>query len=213
MTTAKAIHDCLYVCPACADSFPATLRASYESASLSVGGLGETIGATRQACDACRDHIGSVKTELMILCDHQECHEVERNAAASEARDDATARLIARIDCIRAIESDIELKVVLRVALHADDLKRARSAYESQLEALGDIGPGEFFRDQRIKCDGCGAPIQSDDHATDEDVCGSGDGPGFFLCGSAACGDRYCHMGAEERRAYFTKQRAANAKP
>lgn len=55
-------------------------------------------------------------------------------------------------------------------------------------------------------CDGCGAPT-GDDYATDAEVCGASDGPGFFLCDTCAALEG---TPLEERRAHYTAQRAIN---
>ncbi len=59
-------------------------------------------------------------------------------------------------------------------------------------------------------CDGCGRSFDTDEpdaHCTDAEVCGGGDGPGFFLC--AKCGNAG-GLGVEARRTLYTEQRAKN---
>lgn len=64
-----------------------------------------------------------------------------------------------------------------------------------------------------FRCDCCGENTRYPRHYTDEEVCGNGDGPGFFLCGRAACSVRYDGLDVEARRAIFTEGRAANNAP
>ena len=63
-------------------------------------------------------------------------------------------------------------------------------------------------------CDGCRRNIEREDgvlnHATDTEVCGSSDGPGFFLCGTEACNALWENLDVEARRALFTKNRKLN---
>jgi hypothetical protein len=54
-------------------------------------------------------------------------------------------------------------------------------------------------------CDACGKPIHGE-HMTDDEVCGSSDGPGFFLCNRKRCGASYEAMTVEERRAFFKRR-------
>lgn len=66
-----------------------------------------------------------------------------------------------------------------------------------------------------VACDACGRGVGSlnDDSSewyTDNEVCGCGDGPGFYLCARASCRKRYAHMDVEERRVFFTLQREKN---
>jgi hypothetical protein len=60
----------------------------------------------------------------------------------------------------------------------------------------------------KIPCDACGKPVTGE-HCTDDAVCDGGDGPGFYLCSRKRCNDRIPD-GLEERRAYYTAQRALN---
>jgi hypothetical protein len=64
---------------------------------------------------------------------------------------------------------------------------------------------------KEIRCDGCGKPIKPDDYATDSEVCGAGDGPGFFLCHRKRCLAKLpAEATIEERRAFYTAQRERN---
>lgn len=70
---------------------------------------------------------------------------------------------------------------------------------------------GRYAREQR--CDSCGRGIfgATTEYATDEEVCGNGDGPGFFLCyRRPRCAARYAGLDVEQRRTLFTAQRIAN---
>jgi hypothetical protein len=57
-------------------------------------------------------------------------------------------------------------------------------------------------------CDACGEPIGGE-HFTDEQACGTGDGPGFFLCGDEDCVARR-PKGIRARRQFYAHQRAHN---
>jgi hypothetical protein len=59
-------------------------------------------------------------------------------------------------------------------------------------------------------CDACGKNAGYPNHNTDDEVCGNGDGPGFFLCNRKTCGKRYENLGVEDRRTLFAAQRAKN---
>ncbi len=63
-------------------------------------------------------------------------------------------------------------------------------------------------------CDCCSKSLgrldDPENHFTDDEVCGSGDGPGFYLCGRKECGKLYDGKSVEERRALFTSGRARN---
>lgn len=61
-------------------------------------------------------------------------------------------------------------------------------------------------------CDACGKPVGAD-YYTDDEVCGGGDGPGFYLCGRAACVRRRDMPSVDQRRALYETQRAANGGP
>lgn len=65
-----------------------------------------------------------------------------------------------------------------------------------------------------ILCDCCSKPLgdlsKDGNHYTDDEVCGSSDGPGFYLCGRVACGKVYEGKGVEERRVIFTAGRERN---
>jgi hypothetical protein len=56
-------------------------------------------------------------------------------------------------------------------------------------------------------CDGCGKPTGAD-YCTDADVCGAGDGPGFFVCERKACMARLELLDVEARRRLYTDMRA-----
>lgn len=57
-------------------------------------------------------------------------------------------------------------------------------------------------------CDACGKPCTGE-HFTDDEVCGGSDGPGFYLCGRVRCIAKRPD-GLEDRRTYYTAQRARN---
>jgi hypothetical protein len=59
-------------------------------------------------------------------------------------------------------------------------------------------------------CDACGKPVGTD-HITDDEVCGSSDGPGFFLCDRKRCCAKREPLSVEERRALYTATRARGA--
>ena len=65
---------------------------------------------------------------------------------------------------------------------------------------------GRYARE--MPCDGCGKPVL--DYGTDDEVCGGGDGPGFYLCHRKRCGAALEGKTTEERRAHYTAQRAKN---
>lgn len=58
-----------------------------------------------------------------------------------------------------------------------------------------------------LRCDGCGKPVAEDDYATDTEVCGGTDGPGFCLCSRARCAKKLDGRTAEERRAIYAATR------
>lgn len=58
-------------------------------------------------------------------------------------------------------------------------------------------------------CDGCGKPVGTG-YFTDDEVCGGGDGPGFYLCERKRCVTRLQPLGVEDRRRLYTEQRTAN---
>ena len=64
------------------------------------------------------------------------------------------------------------------------------------------------------RCDCCSKVIARGrdglEHGTDDEVCGAGDGPGFYLCTRVRCGAKYDGRTIEERRAIFTAGRARN---
>jgi hypothetical protein len=59
-------------------------------------------------------------------------------------------------------------------------------------------------------CDGCGKPVGTN-YFTDEEVCGGGDGPGFYLCERTRCVKSREGMAVEERRALYERMRAGAA--
>lgn len=61
------------------------------------------------------------------------------------------------------------------------------------------------------RCDNCGGSIEEGRHCTDSEVCGHGDGPGFFLCDRLECVASYASEPPEERRRLFNLGRRANA--
>jgi len=62
--------------------------------------------------------------------------------------------------------------------------------------------------DTQHLCDACGSPIVGE-HFTDEEVCGTGDGPGFLLCDGEECKARR-PKSIRARRQFYTFQRAHN---
>lgn len=72
---------------------------------------------------------------------------------------------------------------------------------------------GRYARETR--CDACGRAItmrvDRESYATDSDVCGATDGPGFYLClDRPACDALIEGKSVDERRALYTAQRAKN---
>lgn len=59
------------------------------------------------------------------------------------------------------------------------------------------------------KCDGCGKRVGTN-YCTDDQVCGSSDGPGFFLCDRLVCIERIGNLSVDERRELYTNQRFIN---
>ena len=57
-------------------------------------------------------------------------------------------------------------------------------------------------------CDACGDPIIGE-HFTDEEVCGTGDGPGFLLCDGEEC-KALRPKGLRARRSFYAYQRKHN---
>jgi hypothetical protein len=55
-------------------------------------------------------------------------------------------------------------------------------------------------------CDGCGKPCGLDP-MTDAEVCGSTDGPGFFLCARISCETRRDALDLQGRRALYSATR------
>lgn len=58
-------------------------------------------------------------------------------------------------------------------------------------------------------CDACGKPTGADFY-TDEEVCGGGDGPGFYLCGRKACIAKRSALDVSAREILYTAQRERN---
>jgi len=54
-----------------------------------------------------------------------------------------------------------------------------------------------------LLCDGCNKPTGTV-YCTDDEVCGTSDGPGFTLCDRARCRAAYAGLDVEARRAMFT---------
>jgi hypothetical protein len=57
------------------------------------------------------------------------------------------------------------------------------------------------------RCDGCGQPVGTA-YFTDDEVCGSGDGPGFCLCERERCVKRREGLSVEDRRALYERMRS-----
>lgn len=57
-------------------------------------------------------------------------------------------------------------------------------------------------------CDGCNKST-GHSYITDTEVCGGGDGPGFFLCDRARCTAKRDALDVEARRTLYTNTRAA----
>lgn len=66
---------------------------------------------------------------------------------------------------------------------------------------------GQFIKSE--SCDGCGKPVGTN-YFTDDEVCGGGDGPGFYLCERAQCAKSREGLGIEERRALYERTRRSN---
>jgi hypothetical protein len=62
--------------------------------------------------------------------------------------------------------------------------------------------------DHKHSCDACGEPIIGE-YFTDAQVCGTGDGPGFLLCGDEACVARR-PKSIRARRQFYAHQRKHN---
>lgn len=58
-------------------------------------------------------------------------------------------------------------------------------------------------------CDGCGRPVGTD-YLTDEEACGSTDGPGFYLCERQRCVSKREALDVNSRRVHYTAMRARN---
>lgn len=59
----------------------------------------------------------------------------------------------------------------------------------------------------QVKCDCCNKPVGAD-YASDTDVCGGSDGPGFYLCARVRCEAKRDTLDIEARRALYTAIRA-----
>jgi hypothetical protein len=57
-------------------------------------------------------------------------------------------------------------------------------------------------------CDGCNKPVGTN-YYSDEDVCGSGDGPGFYRCDRKRCAAKLEGLTVEQREAIYTSNRNA----
>jgi len=61
-------------------------------------------------------------------------------------------------------------------------------------------------------CDACGKSIGKD-RCTDGEVCGGGDGPGFYICSRVRCAARLNDLTVEQRRTLYTAQRNKKETP
>ena len=61
----------------------------------------------------------------------------------------------------------------------------------------------------QVRCDACMKPIHGEQY-TDDEVCGSTDGPGFLLCGRKRCIARRDALSVEMRRGLYTAGRMAH---
>lgn len=68
-------------------------------------------------------------------------------------------------------------------------------------------GGGRFSKTP--PCDACGKPVGTD-FMTDDEVVGSGDGPGFFLCDRKRCAAKRDQLDVPARKAMYAAQRAKN---
>ena len=59
------------------------------------------------------------------------------------------------------------------------------------------------------RCDACGKSTNEETRFTDEEVCGSSDGPGFYLCARKAC-KKARDLPVEVRRVLYEGHRAKN---
>lgn len=55
-------------------------------------------------------------------------------------------------------------------------------------------------------CDGCNKPVGTNWY-TDAEVCGGGDGPGFFVCERARCSKKLEGLDVPARLAHYTANR------
>jgi len=69
---------------------------------------------------------------------------------------------------------------------------------------------GRFDVEQR--CDACSKPIteRTGGHVTDDEVCGTSDAPGFYLCGRARCERQRASLEIDARRSLYAEGRARN---
>lgn len=58
------------------------------------------------------------------------------------------------------------------------------------------------------RCDACGKPVGTA-YYTDDEVCGGGDGPGFYLCERKRCGEKLRGLTVDERRTVYERTRAS----
>lgn len=71
-----------------------------------------------------------------------------------------------------------------------------------------DRDTGGRYRSSEL-CDACGKPVGTE-YLTDDEVCGGGDGPGFFLCSRVRCCNKRDPLTVDQRRALYTERRALN---
>ncbi len=67
---------------------------------------------------------------------------------------------------------------------------------------------GRFIESQR--CDACDKPVGTA-YYTDDAVCGSTDGPGFYICERKRCARKLEGLSVDERRAIYVGVRAARS--
>jgi len=72
-----------------------------------------------------------------------------------------------------------------------------------------DEASGRYVGTER--CDLCGKPVGTD-YMTDGEVCGTGDGPGFYLCERRRCVAARAGLSVETRRAAYEARRFENRK-
>lgn len=100
----------------------------------------------------------------------------------------------------KADKGPILATLTLDPAYLADVIQQANVRYWGSLRR----------RNSGMLCDACGKSVADGEHATDDEVCGGSDGPGFILCGRRECGSRIGQTSVKARRAIYTRQRAAN---